>query len=93
MLDQKLVLKLLSPQGLLQEIECDSVKLCIADDKNGKGAGSYGIRKGHAKAFFCLSKGKIEALDGGGTLVSKDIEGGFASVENDVVTVVADSVN
>ncbi len=93
MINQKLVLKLLSPQGLLQQVECDSVNLCIVDDKNGKGSGSYGIRKGHAKALICLSKGKIEARDGGKVVLSKEVDGGFANVENDTVTVVADSVN
>ncbi len=92
MINQKLVLKLLSPQGVFKKIECDSVKLCVTDDKNGRGAGSYGIRKGHAKAFFCLSKGKIEALEGEKVVFSKEIDGGFASVENNTVTVVADDI-
>ena len=92
MTNQKLVLKLLSPQGLLCEQPCESVKLCIADDKKGKGSGSYGIKKGHAKALICLSKGAVEAHGGGKLLFSKQIDGGFANVENNVVTVVADNV-
>lgn len=93
MIKEKLTLKVILPEGILCEKECDSVKLCIVEDKNGKGSGSYGIHRGHAKAVLCLSKGKVEAFDGQKNVFSKQIGGGFANVENDVVTVVADSVN
>ena len=93
MIKEKLTLKVILPEGVLCEKECDSVNVCIVDDKNGKGAGSYGIRRGHAKAVLCLSSGKVEAFDGEKSVFSKQTSGGFADIENDVVSVVVDSVN
>ena len=93
MIKEKLTLKVVLPEGILCQTECDRITLCIAEDKNGKGSGSYGIHKGHAKALLSLSKGRLEAFDGPQNVFSKQIGGGFASVENDLVTVVADSVS
>ncbi len=93
MIKEKLTLKVVLPEGLLCQTQCDSVNVFIVDDKNGKGAGSYGIRRGHAKAVLCLGEGKIEAFDGEKSVFSKQTGGGFADIENDVVSVVVDSVN
>ena len=93
MIKEKLTLKVVLPDGLLCHTQCDSVNVCIVDDKNGKGAGSYGIRRGHAKAVLCLSSGKVEAFDGEKSVFSKQTSGGFADIENDVVSVVVDFVN
>ena len=39
---------LFTPHRQFPSLECDSVKLPIADSVSGKFSGSYGIRKGHA---------------------------------------------
>lgn len=89
----KLTLKIVSPQGLICEKNCDSIKFPISDDKNGEGSGSYGIRKGHIDGLFCLTKGKIEAFEGPDCCLSKELDGGFAEVKENVVTIVADKIN
>ncbi len=79
-----------TPKGSLSPIECDSVHLTICDDANGKNGGNYGIRKGHAKALFSLEKGKATALLSGETVFLANVSKGFATVDNDVVTVVVE---
>ena len=91
--NNKLTLKIVSPQGILCELECDSIKLSVSDDKNGEGGGSYGIRKGHINALFALTSGKIEAFEGQQCCFSKDASGGFAEVKNNIVTIVADTMD
>lgn len=83
---------LFTPHRQFPSVECDSIRLNIADSKEGKFSGSYGIRKGHAKAVFSLAEGKI-------TVSLKDREvftavcgEGFATVENDDVRVTVDIV-
>ena len=89
----KLTLKIVSPQGLLCEKECDNISFTITDDKEGKGSGSYGIRKGHTNALFCLAKGKITAFNGQECCLSQEADGGFAQVKDNTVTIVADNIN
>ena len=79
-----------TPKGSLEPIECDSVHLNISEDANGKNGGSYGIRKGHVNALFSLEKGNITALLSGKTIFSATTTNGFATVNNDVVTVVVE---
>ncbi len=81
-----------TPNGSLQPIECDSVHLTVCDDSNGKNGGSYGIRKGHIKALIALEQGKITAFLNDKTVFSAENGNGFATVENDVVTVVVENV-
>ncbi len=83
---------LFTPHRQLPSLECDSVKLPIADSVSGKFSGSYGIRKGHAKAVFSLSDGKITVSLGEKEIFSAECQGGFATVENDEVRVNADGI-
>lgn len=83
---------LFTPHRRFEPLECDSVKLNIADSTDGSFSGSYGIRKGHAKAIFSLSEGRISVSLNGREIFSAECGGGFAKVENDDVRVVADGV-
>lgn len=83
---------ILSPDGKKQSFSCDSVHLIITEDDKGKRGGSYGIRQGHMKALISLDKGEISAHLKGEKIFSVVTEGGFATVENDVVTCVITSI-
>lgn len=88
----RLIFTLFTPHRTLEPVECDSVRLCIADSVSGKFSGSYGIRKGHAKAVFALAGGRISVSLDGKEIYSVECEGGFATVENNEVRVIADGV-
>lgn len=81
-----------TPKGSILPIECDSVHLNICDDIKGKNGGNYGIRKGHAKALFSLEKGNVTALLNGKTVYFATTTKGFATVDNNVVTVVVEEI-
>lgn len=83
---------LFTPDRQLPSVECDSVKLNIADSITGEFSGSYGIRKGHAKAIFALAPGKISVSIEGKEIFSVETQGGFATVQNNEVRVTADGV-
>lgn len=79
-----------TPKGAAKPLECDSIHLNIRNDSKDKSGGSYGIRKGHVNALFSLEKGNITALLSGKTIFSATTTNGFATVNNDVVTVVVE---
>lgn len=81
-----------TPKGSLSPIECDSVHLNISDDAKGKSGGNYGIRKGHVKALFALEEGNVTALLNGETVFLAKTGKGFATVENDIITVVVEEL-
>ena len=83
---------LFTPHRQFPSLECDSVKLNIADNINGKFSGSYGIRKGHANAIFSLAEGEISVNLDGQNIFSAQCGEGFATVENNDVRVVVDLV-
>ncbi len=85
----ELTLKIVTPEGVDESVECDSVSLWMAPDSRGKGEGSIGIRKGHVDAVIALGNGKIEARRNGAAVFSAETEGGFATILNDTVTVVS----
>lgn len=76
-----------TPHKQFPSLECDSVKLNIADSVSGEFSGSYGIKKGHAKAIFSLAEGKITVSLNGDEVFSAECEEGFATVENDDIRV------
>ena len=90
MKDMKLIL--FTPQRQFPTVECDSVKLNVADSVSGKFSGSYGIRKGHAKAVFTLKEGRISASLNNREVFSAECGEGFATVDGDEVRVTVDSV-
>ena len=88
----KLTFTLFTPRQKLEPMECDSVRLPVADSVSGKFSGSYGIRKGHAKAILALDAGKISVSNAGDEIYSAECDSGFAVVENNDVRVTVDSV-
>ena len=84
----RLTLKIVTPEGVNESVECDSVSLWMAPDSRGRGEGSIGIRRGHVDAVIALGNGKIEGRQNGKTVFSAETEGGFATVREDTVTVV-----
>ncbi len=85
-----LTLKIVSKDGSCPPVECESVHLTVCDNTMGKGGGSMGIRAGHIKSLISLDRGPVTALTGGKEIFSASTDGGFATVENNVVTVVTE---
>ncbi len=89
-MSEALSLKVVTPEKEYVYDNCDSVSFCVSDNQKGNGGGSYGIRKGHAKAIFSLGKGKLSASKNGVVIIEANVSSGFSSVENNIVTVIAD---
>lgn len=87
---KELLLTVVTPSGKTGPIRCDSVRLTVSDDMDGRGGGSCGIRPGHASALLSLSAGPLTALQGGRVILNAQCGGGFASVDGDEVTVATD---
>ncbi len=83
-----ITLRIMSPSIAHPDILCDSVRLTVADNEKGRGGGSCGIKKGHAPALIALSEGKVSAYRGNEEIFSRQTKGGFASVENNIVTLI-----
>ena len=88
----RLTVSFFSVERQLPEIECDSVQLPISDNRKGEFSGSYGIRKGHAKAVFSLRAGKVVLAAKGKPVFTADISEGFATVENNNVCITVTSI-
>ena len=86
-----MTLRLLTPDGVLKEIGCDSVQLILRDGVRGEGGGSVGIQKGHAPAVMALGRGVLRASLTGEAVFRARTEDGFASVRDNVITVITDS--
>ncbi len=84
---------LFTPQRRFPVIECDSVRLSIADSISGKFSGSYGIRRGHARAVLALAPGKISVSLDGREIFSAETQGGFAVVENNEVRATVEGID
>ncbi len=82
-----LTLVIITPEGALPEIKCNSINLCVADNEKGKGGGSYGIKKGHAEALIALSSGTVKAYIDGKTVYECTLSGGFAKISKNTVTI------
>lgn len=80
----RLTLTIVTPRGTACSVCCDAVTLPLAD------GGGIGIRKGHIPAEMALMPGVVRATENGAPLCSVSIAGGFASVENNTVTVITD---
>lgn len=88
--DKCITLEIITPAGVVARVECDSVRLALADDQKGKGGGSYGIRSGHAEAVLLLAEGTtVGQTDNREILVAKTGKG-FATVSGGAVSVVVD---
>ena len=89
--EKALTLRLLTPVGYSAETVCDSVRLTLKDNAEGRGGGSVGILYGHAPAVMALGNGPVTAKEDGEVVLSAVLESGFASVRDNVVTVISDS--
>ena len=85
-----MTLRLQTPSGLSEEIPCDSVVLMQRDSVSGHGGGLVGVRAGHAPAVIALGEGPVRASLGTKTVFLAAVSGGFASVTDNVVTVITD---
>ncbi len=85
-----MTLRLMTPSGLSEEIPCDSVQLTQRDSVAGYGGGLVGIRTGHAPAVIALGEGPVQASLGAKIVFHASVSGGFASVLDDVVTIITD---
>lgn len=83
-----LTLKIVTPDGTDQSVDCESVILWMAGNSKEKGEGSIGIRKDHTDAVIALGNGPLQALDNGKVVFSGRTQGGFATVFKNVITVV-----
>ena len=87
-----MTLRLLTPAGYSSETACDSVHLTQRDSIAGTGGGLVGVRADHAPAVIALGKGPVTASLGAKTVFRAVVSGGFASVLDNVVTVITDAV-
>lgn len=85
-------LKIVAPTGIGAEVDCDSIQLIMTDDKDGNSGGSIGIRDGFTDAMIAVAPGPIEARLAGNTVLKKHVGSGFATVRNNMVTVLADTL-
>ena len=92
MADKDFILKIVTPNGTVGPVICDSVKLSVADGKKKQTGGSYGIRRGHAASVLALDEGRIEALNDGKTVLTLTTSRGFARVDKDMVTVTVSDI-
>lgn len=77
-------LSIVTPRGVAYSVCCDSVTLPLAD------GGGVGVRRGHIPAEMALMQGVVRATTNGAPLGNISIAGGFASVKNNIVTVITD---
>lgn len=87
-----LTVKFFAVDRHVTDMECDSVRLPISDSIKGEFSGSYGIKKGHARAVFSLKAGKVILTSEGKSVFEADISEGFATVENNEVCITVSDV-
>lgn len=88
-----LKLKIVTPEGIDQTFDCDSVILWMAADSEGREEGCIGIRKGHTGAVIALGNGPLKASLAGEMVYTAQTQGGFATVIDDIVTVVTPHIS
>lgn len=86
-----MTLRLLTPAGVSAEAACDSVQLTLRDGADGHGGGRMGIQRDHAPAVLALGPGTVRASRAGAVVFLAEVGGGFASVKENVITVITDS--
>ena len=87
----QIALNIITPQGTYGPYHCDSVHLTVCDSKNGKGGGSYGVRKGHAKALLALDEGYMDGFLSQKIVIQGKSGCGFATIDEDTITAVVES--
>ena len=90
-MERLLRLVILTPKGAFDPIVCDDVCLVAADDAEGLGGGSVGIRFGHIPALIALRENSpVTAYLNGKTVFNGRVTKGVAEVASNVVTVIAE---
>ena len=54
-----LTLRICTPDGVTDTLECDSVCFSIPDGVNGTGGGRIGIRPGHIASLIAVAPGRL----------------------------------
>ncbi len=86
----RLTLCIVTPTGTQPTVMCDSIHLSVQDNQQGKGGGRYGIRAGHTQALLSVAPGKVEAFEKGKIIFQCHCGLGFATVENNQITLVVE---
>ena len=92
-MENHLTVKFFTVECQITEVKCDSLCLPVSDNSKGEFSGSYGIKKGHAKAIFSLRAGKVIASSDGEQIFSANISDGFAIVENNEIRITVDKAD
>ncbi len=87
-----LTVKFFTVDRQISALECDSVRIPVADSSKGEFSGSYGIKKGHARAVFALKQGTVIVAKDDKTIFTANISNGFAIVENNEISITVDSI-
>ena len=87
----EITLHIVTPKCTYGPFPCDSIHLTASGDVKGRGGGSCGIRKGHAKSLISLDAGTIQAFDAGETILEGKSGCGFATVDKNIVTAVVEN--
>lgn len=91
-MENHLTVKFFTVDRRIPDMKCDSVRLPVSDNSKGEFSGSYGIKKGHARAVFSLEAGNVIVTADGEKIFSAHISDGFAIVENNEVRITVDKV-
>lgn len=65
----------------------DAVSFTVPDGSSGTGGGSVGIRPGHTAALMAVAEGEVVARLRGEEILRARVDGGFATVDGESVTV------
>ncbi len=82
-------LYVVTPDGSLPVVCCDSVDFTVADNEKNKGGGRYTVKKGHVKSLMMLSDGELVARNDFQVIFSKKITSGIAQIKDNRVIITA----
>lgn len=85
---KNLRLRILTPEGVNTETDCDSITMVMANGKQGNEEGLIGIHPGHTDAVISLSQGPVTAKKAGATVLEFTVNGGFAVVNDNTVSII-----
>ena len=88
---KELTVEIITPKGTKFKKNCTSVQFNVADNSKGNYCGSYGVRAGHASSVIALKKGLVKAFDGNSLILSCECGNGFATVDENTVSLVVES--
>lgn len=89
-MEKGLFFQIITPSGDGYKTDCVSVNLVAADDSSGNGGGSIGIMHGHLPTVIALKDNSAVTIKTEGGEKHITVSGGFAEVNNNVVTIVTE---